>query len=259
MKKIIVLPFISFLYFGCSKQSATATATANNISKNSRISELQTALTTLQFSGYTWYVKNSGNSTQGPGPNYWNKANAFVDANGWLHLKLKKSGSKWVCAEIWSQQSFGNGSYQFQVEGAIDKFDKNVVLGLFNYSGNDGFDEMDIEFARWGNRNYPNLNYTIWPAQTGYNNFSYTQEFALTGTYTTHRFTRSNDSVILKSMHGFTNTDTNLFAGAVCTSPPNSVSRLAMPVHLNLWLFQGNAPSNNKPVEIIIHSFTYTP
>jgi len=59
--------------------------------------------------------------------------------------------------------------------------DKNVVLGLFNYSGNDGFDEMDIEWARWGNENYPNCNFTVWPAKEGFTNFSKTEEISLKG------------------------------------------------------------------------------
>jgi hypothetical protein len=90
-----------------------------------------------------------------------------LDAKGWLHLCIKKdlSTGDWVCPEITSVRKFGFGAYRFIVEGAIDHFDKNIVLGLFNYSGNDGLDEMDIEIARWGNPAYPNLNYTIWPAK----------------------------------------------------------------------------------------------
>lgn len=256
MKKFITSILIIASLYGCKKQPISgATTQSKNINEN--IQQQTTA--TIQFSGYTWYVKKSGSTKQGPGPNYWSANNVWVDANGWLHLKISKANGKWKCAEIWSQQNFGYGAYQWQVEGRVDQLDKNVVLGLFNYSGNDGFDEMDIEFARWGNVRYPNLNYTVWPAEAGYNNFSYTQEFSLTGTYTTHRFIRSSNSVVFKSMHGFTNTDTNLFATATCTQPPNSISALAMPVHLNLWLFKGMAPSDGKSVEIIIHSFKYIP
>jgi hypothetical protein len=71
-------------------------------------------LTTLSFSGYTWSI-SAPSGLEGPGPNYWNASYAFVDAN----------------------------TYQWQVEGTLGSFDKNIVLGLFNYSGNDGYDEMD--------------------------------------------------------------------------------------------------------------------
>jgi len=133
------------------------------------------------------------------------------------------------------------------------------VLGLFNYSGNDGYDEMDIEFARWGNSAWPNLNYTVWPAKSGYSDWNYTKNFTLTGgTYTTQRFTRSASSVVFKSLNGFYDDDTNLYATATCTSPTWSISTLNMPVHMNLWLFDGNAPSDGKEVEIVIHNFKYT-
>lgn len=219
--------------------------------------EDKAVLSTINFSGYNWKIKHSPTAKIGPGPNYWAKQNVWLDAQGFLHLRLIKYQNKWYCAEVQSVDSFGMGSWQWQIEGRVDLLDKNVVFGLFNYSGNDGFDEMDIEFARWGNNNYPNLNYTIWPATTGFQNFHQEQEFSLNGTYTTHRFTRTANSVILKSLHGHVNDDTNLFASATCTSPPTSISTLAMPVHMNLWLFQGHAPSDSKSVEIVVHSFSY--
>ena len=136
---------------------------------------------------------------------------------------------------------------------------KNVVLGLFNYSGNDGYDEMDIEWERWGNNNYQNCNYTVWRAEKGTENFSYTKEVSLAGKNTTQRFTRTGGSVFFQSFQGFTNTNKNLLASATCTSPPNSVSKLPMPAYINLWLMKGLAPANGKEVEIIVHKFSYFP
>ncbi len=242
------------ILLSCEKQTAvTAAATDNHLQEQ--------PVQTIQFSGLTWNVKHSPSIRIGPGPNRWDKNDVWVDANGYLHLKIRRDSltNKWFCAEVSTQQTFGYGTYQFWVEGRIDQFDKNTVLGLFNYSGNDGYDEMDIEFARWGNKRYPNLNYTIWPAQQGFNNFSYTKEFTLSGSYTTQRFKRTATSVKLQSLGGFYNDNTNEFATATCTNPPNAVSTLAMPVYINLWLFQGKAPSDKKEVEIIIHQFTFTP
>lgn len=213
----------------------------------------------ISFSGYNWKVKNSVRTKIGPGPNFWSRRNVWVDAQGHLHLRLEKWNNKWYCAEVQSLDSFGMGAWQWKIEGAVDLLDKNVVLGLFNYSGNDGFDEMDIEFARWGNAANPNLNYTVWPAQNGFSYFSYNNYFTLSGTYTTHRFTRSTHAVIFKSMHGFYDDDTNLFATATCTSPPKSISQRRMPAYMNLWMFQGKLPSNMQSVEIIVHEFKYVP
>lgn len=219
--------------------------------------ELSTS--SISFSGYNWKVKNSTRTKIGPGPNFWSRRNVWVDSQGHLHLRLEKRNNKWFCAEVQSVDSFGMGTWQWKIEGAVDLLDKNVVFGLFNYSGNDGFDEMDIEFARWGSAANPNLNYTVWPAQSGFTNFSYTSHFALNGSYTTHRFKRSNTAVVFKSVHGFYDDDTNLFASATCTSPPKSISQLRMPAYMNLWMFQGKLPSNAQSVEIIVHEFKYIP
>jgi len=257
MKNFVYSMAIVMLAAGCKKNSANEETTSST-SKNEAPSNAR-ASTNVQFSGYTWTIRNTGTATEGPGPNVFNGSNAWVDANGWLHLKITKNTAtgKWNCAEIYSTQNFGYGTYQWQVEGAIGSFDKNIVLGLFNYSGRDGFDEMDIEFARWGNSAWPNLNYTVWPA-SGRSNWEYTKEFSLSGTYTTHRFKRSANSVVFKSLGGFYNDDTNLFASATCSSPANSISTAGMPIHMNLWLYDGNAPSDGKEVEVIIHNFTYT-
>jgi hypothetical protein len=113
---------------------------------------------TISFSGYQWAVRNT-TGKQGPGPNFFNDSSVSVDDKGYLHLWIRKNAAtgRWECAEITSKLSFEYGTYLFVVEGVIDKFDKNIVLGLFNYSGNDGLDEMDIEIARWGNISYPTV------------------------------------------------------------------------------------------------------
>lgn len=215
---------------------------------------------TIQFSGYTWNVKNTGTSTQGPGPNYWNQQNVWVDANGWLHLKLSKNPTtnRWECAEVISTQSFGYGTYQWQIDGPVNTLDKNVVLGFFNYNGVDGLHEMDIEFARWGLQTNQPLNYTVYPSSAGNPTFHQTYNFTLSGTYTTHRFKRTSSNVVFKSLGGFYDNDTNLFASATCAAP-YTVSTVSMPIYMNLWLFQGQAPSNNSNVEIVIHNFKFTP
>ena len=250
MKNVPVF-LIAFIFFGCSKQSAQSVSAPSNPDN--------AVATTIQFSGYTWNVKNGAHL--GPGPNYWSRNNVWVDANGFLHLKIAKDSAtgKWYCAEVSTQKTFGFGKWQFWVEGAIDKMDKNVVLGLFNYSGNDGFDEMDIEWARWGDKSYPNCNYTVWPAVKGFKNYSFTKEVSLTGKNTTQRFIRTDSTVKFQSLQGFTNTNSNQFAGAICKQPPHSISALAMPAYINLWLMNGLPPSNKKEVEIIIHKFSYTP
>jgi len=259
MKKITCL-FLSLLLLSlsCKKDNSSPKKLPLN---NNAATKSFPGSTTLNFSGYSWTIKDSGTGTAGPGPNNWASSNAFVDANGYLHLKLTKVSGKWYCAEVISTQNFGYGTYQWDVEGRIDTLDKNVVFGMFNYSGVDGRDEMDIEYSKFGSSTANNTNFTIYPAQTvtSPTDWHTTYNTTLTGTYTTQRFKRNSaTSVYFQELGGFQSSNTNQITSATCNNPPNSISTLAMPIHMNLWLFQGTPPSNNSQVEIIIHSFTFT-
>ena len=267
MKKLLLAALACTSLFSCQKDAVSSadngTVTSAKPATTAAKATPLTALTTLTFSGYTWTVTSSGTGTQGPGPNHFSASNAWVDASGFLHLKLAKNATtnKWECAEVTLNQNLGYGKYQWKVEGAIDKLDKNVVFGMFNYSGNDGYDEMDIEYSRWGYATNNNLDLTLYPA-TGSTQSSVetTALVNLTGTYTTHRFTRYHaDSVKFQSIAGFYDNDTNVYASQTWKNPPHSISTLSMPVLINLWLFNGVAPSNGQSVEIIIHEFKFTP
>jgi hypothetical protein len=215
----------------------------------------------ISFSGYSWSVRNT-EGKQGPGPNYFSASCVQIDGRGWLHLRIEKDSvtGHWLCPEITSTALFGYGTYQFGVEGAIDHFDKNVVLGLFNYSGDDGYDEMDIEIARWGKAVYPNLNYTIWPAKKdSTKNSATTREFILKSTLSTHYFRRSADTVICSSFDGISTHPEDLIFSSTFASPVSSISRLSMPVHINFWLFDGHPPDDQKMVEVVVRRFQYTP
>lgn len=221
------------------------------------------AVTTINFAGLTWEVKDAYSSAVGPGPNYFSKDNVWVDVDGKLHLKIRKvSNTVWTCAELKTQRLFGNGRYQFWVEGRPDLFDKNIVLGLFSYPcvndicEPDGTHEIDIEFAKWGNANETeNLVYNAYPTIIGGINYYHTFPLSLEQeAYSTHRYTRSSSSVFFQSLYGYTNDNTGQFVSATST---NTVSTLAMPVYINLWLFRGKFPSDENEVEIVIRDFKF--
>ncbi len=224
---------------------------------------LQSRADTIKFSGYEWETRTA--EKQGPGPNEWNSKNAFVDAEGRLHLRISRQADHWSCAEITSKKLFGCGSYQFQVIGGIDRLDKNTVLGLFNYpasnSDPDTTNEIDIEFSHWGNDTYPIGNYTTWPAKPGFKQTSKTFDFNLKNDKTTHRFLWKRDSIQYQSLAGFRDDNKNEFASFLFKpiNPLDLIPQKPEPVHLNLWLFQGQAPSDGKEVEIIVKSFKFAP
>ena len=106
MKKIL-LAFLTIIALSCSKQSSQIISAQTTDSA---------VASTIQFSGYTWNVKNG--SHLGPGPNYWSRKNVWVDDKGFLHLKITHDSAtgKWYCAEVSTQQTFGFGKWQFWVE-----------------------------------------------------------------------------------------------------------------------------------------------
>ncbi|MBN3006204.1 glycoside hydrolase family 16 protein [Chromobacterium alkanivorans] len=218
---------------------------------------------TLNFSGYAWEVRNQSQS--GPGPNDWDENNAWVDAQGRLHLKIAHRGGKWSSAEVYLPQRLGFGRYQFKLIGRPDLFDDNIVLGLFNYPtpdvGPDATNEIDIEFARWGNRQNPMGNYTVYPAMPGPKPTSYAFEPNLNGDYSTHRFNWDASRVLYQSLHG--HQDGDLYEMARWNFAPADPTRLVpqqpLPPHINLWLFQGRPPKDGKEVEIVIKEFSFIP
>ncbi len=221
------------------------------------------AAKTIQFSGYTWEVRAAGSG--GPGPNQWDPNNVRVDDNGWLHLRLTHTNGQWQCAEVYTQERLGLGCYQFRLAGRVDQLDKNVVFGLFNYPtddvGPDGTHEIDIEFSKWGNPAAASGNYTVWPAKTNLRQRSETFAFTLDGEASTHRFTWSATNIFFQSRRGHVDDNRTPFASWLYqpAKPSAHIAQKPMPVHLNLWCFQGHAPSDGQPVELVIRDFKFTP
>ena len=212
---------------------------------------------TIEFSGYQWEVRPSG--IGGPGPNNWDENNISVDSHGYLHLKLNQRDGEWYCSEVYLPQVFGFGFYQFSVIGRVDALDPNVVLGLFNYLGPDGANEIDIEFAHWGDPLSPIDNYTVYPAQVGTRPATRSFPFRLSGVgNSTHAFNWTSTSVLFQSFRGG-NINPSVSWLFQPRDPQSRIPQIPLPVHINLWLFQGQAPLNGQDVELIIRSFTFTP
>jgi len=218
----------------------------------------------IDFSGYTWEVRSGAG---GPGPNTFVANNVLVDTNGYLHLKISQSKSKWTTAEVFTDAAFGLGTYQFKIIGRPDQFDTNVVLGLFNYTtpdiGPDGTNEIDIEFATWGDPTAQHGNWTVWPAvqQSGINATTHSYDTTLNGDTSTHRFDWMPRQVHYESLYGLVDDETGLFQ--VWTfAPPDYLLRVPqhpLPVNMNLWLLNGHAPTDGQEVDITIAEFKFTP
>ena len=222
------------------------------------------AAKTLKFCGLTWTVKSG--EKMGPGPNAWSADNVWLDPLGQLHLRIlppARPGAPWQCAEIYTEQRFGFGRYQWQIVGRPDQFDPQIVLGLFNYTrpeiGPDGTNEIDIEFARWGDAKWPNGNFTVFPALAAALRPSQSQtfEFALKGNRSTHRFDWSARGVEFWSFgaRGKPLAHWNYLS----PRPLQDIPQTPLPLHLNLWLFKGQPPRDGRAVEIVVRDFSWAP
>lgn len=223
-------------------------------------SRTRPTLPTIEWAGYTWIV-TTGSMVGG---NTGSADNVFVDAQGRLHLRIVKRGDVWTCAELFTTQRMGFGTYQWHVEGQLDKLDANVVLGLFPYGpregiGKDGQNEIDIEFSRWGKPLTPPGHWTVYPA-SGARTRTQAFDFSLDGTYTTSRFTWSDSAVEFSLFGGFqppTSISNPIVAGWTYAParPRQDIPQRALPLGMNLWL-RGSSPSDGQSVEIIIHGFS---
>jgi hypothetical protein len=221
------------------------------------------AATTVDFAGYTWDVREGGG---GPGPNQWRADNVRVGADG-LHLRISVSAGVWSCAEVTMTRSLGFGTYVFELAGRPDTFDRNVVLGLFDYPpkkiGPDGTNEIDIEFAQWGDpANDLRLNWTVYPPALGPDPTHKERPLALAGNASTHQFEWTTDGVRFASYDGWQDAGgLSLIAkwNDAPSHPRHRIPQQALPVHMNLWLFDGQAPVDGQEVEVVIRNFSFKP
>ena len=218
---------------------------------------------TIAWKGHTWNVTSGGMAGVCQG----DPQNVTVDANGYLHLRIVKNGSTWTSSELFTTDRLGFGTYQWQVDGPIDTYDRNVVLGLFPYGpaagiGADGTNEIDIEYARWGKADGPNGDWTDYPASgSTIGELSYT--FSLSGaTLSTSRFVWSSGAIASLLLQGLQPADST--AGLLKNwtyapaNPTTNIPQQPLPLGMNLWCFDA-PPSNGQPVEIVVRDFTYVP
>ncbi len=209
---------------------------------------------TVTWSGATWQIKTS-RSAVGPGPNIFDKANVSVDSAGRLHLRVARNAAgAGTAAEIIGPTTHGYGTYTFRLASAVDDLDPNVVLGLFTWSDRARFAnrEIDIEFARWGSAtDASNAQYVVQPHSSANHLARFTQPADATST---HQFTWRPGRIDWLSRGAAGNTIA-AYAYVGSDVPPTGDER----VRLNLWLFNGAAPSDGQPIEITIESFTFIP
>jgi hypothetical protein len=220
---------------------------------------------TLEWMGHTWVPTNGGMAGVAKG----DPANVSIDSNGYLHLRIVNRNGAYTAAEVFTTENLGFGTYQWQIEGAVDKMDPSTVLGLFNYGakvhiGVDAENEIDIEFSRWGDTCHGcNADFTFYPS-TGNkslgpmeDNFTYDPNGS---TLITARFEWSSTRIVGTIMGGLQ--PIGITANVLQTfkfAPPDYAARIPqvpLPLAMNLWCFKSTPASDQ---EVVLRNFQFVP
>ena len=239
------------------------------------------------FSGYGWNKKAS-TFPVGPGPNFFSEAdkNIWLDANGFLHLKITKENGQWKSAELVSTANLGYGTYIFTLASDVSQLNEKAVLGLFTWDNNSfaeqGNSEVDIEFSRWNNESDTlTLTYSVQPVifdnPVAYAERSFHPQMQVSTlkSLSTHAFTWKSDLIAWKSYLGDQYPGTQQLASWSfdLSNPPRTKiegGKTSAPIiipapgqttnaRMNLWLLGGQAPSDGKEIEVVIKRFQYIP
>jgi hypothetical protein len=225
----------------------------------------QDSADSLHWSGRSWKLTRGGMAGIAKG----DPANISVDSNGYLHMRIVNRSGTYTASELFTTENLGFGTYQWQIEGPVDKMDPTTVLGLFNYgpkagAGVDAENEIDIEFSQWNNTCHGcNADFTFYPA-TGNkplgpmeDNFTYDPKGS---TLTTARFEWSSTHIVGTIMSGLQPLGTTANVLQTLTfAPPDYAARIPqipLPLAMNLWCFKA-MPSSDQ--EVILRNFQFIP
>lgn len=208
---------------------------------------------TIHFAGRTWFVRSGYG---GPGPNYWSDSpqSVWVDSSGALHLKIRYENGTWYCSEVFTEAYADYGMHRFYANTRIDSLDPNAVFAFFLYANDTT--EIDIEFSRWGDPNsWFNAQYVVQPWYMPGNIERFPMQ--LNGPYSTHSIHWLPDSVVFKSIHGHYPEPPSpgyLIRQWTYRGMDNPSAAESLRLHINLWLYQGNPPSDGAEVEVIVQT-----
>jgi len=207
----------------------------------------------LTFSGYEWEAR-AAPSDRG-GPNDYDPDNAWIDADGFLHLKLAKRGDRWTSAEVILTRSLGYGTYIFTVRD-ISGLDPAAVFGMLTWdhgATDQNHRELDIEISQWGDLAIPNGQYVVQPFYLPAN----VARFAAPSGTLTHSFRWEPGRAVFRTVRGGRPTGGPLVAQHEFTSGvPTPGGEL---VRMNLYFFRYGPMAPKQDVEIVVERFQYLP
>jgi hypothetical protein len=223
------------------------------------------ASTQLNWMGHEWTITNGRMAGVARG----RSSNVQVDSTGYLHLMITRKRRSVTAGELFSKDSMGFGTYQWEIHGPVDHMDPHAVLGLFPYGpqngiGRDGENEIDIEFSKWANTlcgGACDADFTVYPSTGNFAAGSTEDDFKVDlggGELVTARMTWSSTSITETVMSGLEHLGTTQNVLHTWTFAPADylvrIPQQPVPLGMNLWCFQKKAATSQV---VIIRSFQY--
>jgi hypothetical protein len=211
------------------------------------------AVKKLAFSGYDWEIRRQP-SDRG-GANDYDAANAWTDADGFLHLKIAQRAGRWTSAEVSLTRALGYGTYVFVVRDTAH-LEPAAALGLLTWDeqgADQNHRELDVEISRWGDPAVKNGQYVLQPYYVAAN----VVRFAAPPGRLTHSFRWEPGKVSFTTMRDAGGSEVPVVARHDFTSGvpvPGSET-----VRMNLYIFRFSAMPLQKEVEVVIEKFQYLP
>jgi hypothetical protein len=210
----------------------------------------------VKFSGYDWDVRTIA-ADRGGLNHLYDGDNAWVDQKGALHIRMKKKGDRWTCAEVVLGRSLGYGTYAMTVRDS-SHLEPAAVLSLNTFDqwgGDQNYRELDVEISRWGDATSKNnAQYGVQPFYIPGNVAPFT---APPGTLT-HSFHWEPGRVTFRTVRGSSaNARASVVSEHVFTSgvPSPGQERLL----LGLYDVASGTSPMQKDSEIVIEKFEYLP
>jgi hypothetical protein len=217
---------------------------------------LSTQYDTVHFSGYDWLVRKIS-SDRGGMNNLYDGDNAWTDASGALHMRIKKAGDKWSCTEMKLTHSLGYGTYVVTVRDTTN-LEPAAVLSLNTFDdwgGEQHYREMDVEVSRWGNdANETNARYSLQPFYVPGNMYAFAEP---RGTLT-HSIRWEPGTISFKTTRGSPGkASAPVVAQHVFTSGvPTAGSET---FQLILYVIASDKNPMQKNAEVVVEQFAYLP
>jgi hypothetical protein len=207
----------------------------------------------LTFSGYEWQVRQIP-SDRG-GQNDYDPANAWTDADGFLHLQLAMRDGRWTSAEVILTRALGYGTYAFTIRDA-STLDPAAAFGMITWDeqgADQNHRELDIEISQWGDPSIPNAQYVLQPYYVPAN----VARFSAPPGTLTHSLRWEPGRASFRTTRG-----KNALAGDV-VAQHEFTSGVPSPgnerVRMNLYYFRYAPQPPRKDVEVVIERFQYLP